>query len=61
MNTHEESTVVVHNHVRHERDTRSGLNGFRAWREEVSDKIEPCDCGWQPAKPPHYRVKRSHK
>lgn len=52
--------VVVHNSVRHGRDTPGGLNGFRwFWSERTDPILERCDCGWRlDRKPtPHYRVK----
>lgn len=47
--------ALVHNHVRHTTRTGSGNNGFRAWLEMPSDRIEPCDCGWSGLE--HYKVK----
>jgi hypothetical protein len=47
--------VLVHNHVRHTTRTRCASNGFRAWHQKPSDKLEPCECGWSGL--PHYRVK----
>lgn len=51
---------LVHNHVRPEGfpDVGLGSSGFRAWVQEPSTRIEPCDCGWAPSLPVHYRVAR---
>jgi len=47
--------VLVHNHVRHKANTPCGLDGFRAWMQKPSDRVEPCGCGWSGL--PHYRIK----
>jgi hypothetical protein len=39
-----EGLIVAHNHIRPAKPI--GLNGFRAWLTEPSDKYERCDCGW---------------
>jgi hypothetical protein len=49
--------VVVHNHVQPARDL--GMNGFRAWIEEPSEKLVACSCPWAPRLGTHYRVNRS--
>jgi hypothetical protein len=47
--------VIVHNHVMHNKRTRIGVNGFRAWTEPPGKaRRELCDCGWRGL--PHYRV-----
>jgi hypothetical protein len=50
--------VLVHNNLRHDRDQRPGVNGFRAWTEEEgkNPRLTPCRCGWSGLA--HYRVKR---
>jgi hypothetical protein len=48
--------VVVHNHVKPAH--RPGTRGFRAWFEETSAKVEPCDCGWRPELGRHFRMNR---
>ena len=56
-----EGRVLVHNHVRHEPDTPTGVNGFRAWTVPVDWQAVPlveCDCGWAPLAGAHYRVDR---
>jgi hypothetical protein len=37
---------------------RSGVNGFRFWLAESSERLERCDCGWAPELGQHYRVRR---
>jgi hypothetical protein len=45
--------VLHHNHIRHDTDTPSGVNGFRGWWEQKPmDDWEPCKCGWSGL--PHY-------
>jgi hypothetical protein len=46
--------VLVHNHIRHSKNTPSGENGFRAWYQESTDGLVGCRCGW--ARIAHYRV-----
>ena len=46
--------VLVHNNVWHTTRTPHGIRGFRGWFQKLSDKLEPCECGW--AGLPHYRV-----
>jgi hypothetical protein len=47
--------VIVHNHIRHDANTRHGTRGFRYWSEPLSDKLAICHCGWRPKEPPHYQ------
>jgi hypothetical protein len=52
--------VLVHNHVRARRTL--GLNGFRAWTEKPSNRLEVCNCKWAGVDLhglKHYRVKRA--
>jgi hypothetical protein len=51
--------VVVHNTVRPVRPL--GLNGFRAWLQEPSERLEVCPCGWAPKLPVHHRVAQGPK
>jgi hypothetical protein len=51
--------VLVHNHVQHKVDTVCGERGFRAWTQMLSDRLQPCKCGWSGL--PHYRVRRRPK
>jgi hypothetical protein len=51
--------VLVHNHVQHKVDTWCGERGFRAWTQKLSDRLQPCRCGWSGL--PHYRVRRRAK
>lgn len=45
--------VLCHNNVKHDKDTRSGVHGFRAWFEKAPPKgFKPCKCGWSGL--PHY-------
>src|SRR5262245_53643778 len=51
--------MLVHNHIKHSRKTKQGVNGFRAWMQLSSrkpERLESCDCGWSGL--PHYRIKR---
>jgi hypothetical protein len=50
--------VVVHNHIRHTPQTRSGERGFRFWRQDLTERLERCDCGWAPELKEHYHVRR---
>jgi hypothetical protein len=46
--------VLMHNHVKHDKHTPCGVNGFRAWTD--SDRPQNfvlCECGWSGL--PHYR------
>lgn len=47
--------VLVHNHIQHAVDTPCGWNGFRAWTQKRSRRLERCKCGWSGL--PHYRVR----
>jgi hypothetical protein len=47
--------VLVHNHVIPQRHL--GENGFRAWTQQHTDRLEVCRCKWAGLK--HYRVKRT--
>jgi hypothetical protein len=50
-----EGRCIVHNHVRPAHPI--GMNGFRAWTQDSDPvRLEPCDCGWAPKLPEHYRV-----
>jgi hypothetical protein len=51
-----DGVVVVHNHVRPRR--RLNWEGFRAWVQAPTDRLERCGCGWAPETGPHYRVTR---
>jgi elongation factor P hydroxylase len=53
--------VLVHNHIvqAHGVYTVCGWNGFRAWTQKPSRKLEPCKCGWSGLV--HYRVKARNK
>ena len=48
--------VLVHNNVRPA--TRLGECGFRAWTQIPTDNLTPCDLGWAPEVPKHYKVAR---
>lgn len=49
--------IVAHNHVRPVHPL--GLNGFRAWTDDASDRYEPCDCEWAAGRlAQHHRVRR---
>jgi hypothetical protein len=49
-----EGRLVVHNQV--SRAAVLGERGFRAWTEPVAASgCVPCDCGWAPWLPEHYR------
>jgi mRNA interferase MazF len=48
--------VLVHNSVRPTR--RLDLNGFRAWLQSRSDRLELCPCSWATELGEHYRVRR---
>jgi hypothetical protein len=50
--------ILVHNHVRPAE--RQGTRGFRFWLADAppAENYEPCDCGWAPHLPVHYRVVR---
>ena len=51
--------VLVHNHVVPQRVL--GMNGFRAWTQNLSDKLKVCDCKWAGVDLGglvHYRVKK---
>ena len=48
--------VLVHNHLQHEKDTPSGMRGFRAWFQKSTDGLVVCECGWSGLE--HYRVDR---
>jgi hypothetical protein len=48
--------VLVHNHIRPAR--RQATRGFRYWLQPLDEHVEPCECGWAPELPEHYRVKR---
>jgi hypothetical protein len=41
-----DGVVVVHSHVRPRR--RLGWDGFRAWLQEPTERLERCDCKWAP-------------
>jgi hypothetical protein len=49
--------MLVHNRVRHSRNARQGIGGFRYWEQASSPKLEECSCGWRPEWGTHYRVK----
>ena len=41
-------------------DLPPGFEGFRAWLSKPDPKqLQACRCGWAPALPPHFRVKRA--
>jgi hypothetical protein len=52
--------IVVHNHIKHDKRTRIGVNGFRAWRKSKEAlKLEKghyvrCECDWMDIT--HYRL-----
>jgi len=49
--------VLVHNHVKHKKNTPNGVSGFRAWTQlPDAEGLAGCDCGWSGL--PHYRVQR---
>jgi prophage regulatory protein len=48
--------ILVHNHVRPAE--RQGERGFRFWWADDAARHEPCDCGWAPHLPAHYRGRR---
>jgi hypothetical protein len=45
---------LAHNHVLHGRNTRSGINGFRAFWVADRSGWQPCRCGWRPDLGEHY-------
>jgi len=50
--------VLVHNHVKPQPEL--GLNGFRAWTQNLTDDLEACQCDWAGVDLhglKHYRVK----
>ena len=53
---------MVHNHVRPEDFHASyplGLNGFRAWTDDASDRYALCSCEWaEGLLAEHYQVRR---
>jgi hypothetical protein len=51
-----DGVVVVHNHVRPRR--RLGYDGFRAWVQRPTDRLEVCPCTWAPEAGVHYRIGR---
>jgi hypothetical protein len=52
--------VIVHNHVLPvSRTQRHGVNGFRFWRAQLSDRLEKCECGWSGLR--HYHLKKYSK
>jgi hypothetical protein len=50
--------VVVHNILPTTPHARLGPNGFHAWLDVPSDRIQVCTCGWAPQLGVHYRVRR---
>lgn len=51
-----EGRVLVHNTNQPTR--RLFENGFRAWLQVISDKLEPCPCKWAEKLGTHYRIAR---
>jgi hypothetical protein len=50
---HRRRRVLMHNHVRHSVDMPCGVNGFRAWTDDMPQPgFKPCRCGWSGL--PHY-------
>lgn len=51
--------VLIHNQVRSKRDDGTDRvaaeEGFRAWFDEPSDRLELCECGWSGLE--HYRLR----
>lgn len=44
---------LCHNHIVHNKRTKPGVNGFRAWFvSELHLHFKPCKCGWSGLK--HY-------
>lgn len=55
-----EGRVLIHSHVRPQ--PKLGANGFRAWTETLSDKLEVCPCDWAGVDLHgliHYRIKQN--
>lgn len=48
--------VTVHNHIDRTQRTRNGVNGFRVWKTELSDRLEVCPCIWHGEDGTHYRI-----
>jgi hypothetical protein len=46
--------VLMHNHIKHDKHTLCGVNGFRAWTDSSPpEHFVLCECGWSGL--PHYR------
>jgi hypothetical protein len=46
--------VLMHNHIKHDKYTPCGVNGFRAWTDSSPPQhFVLCECGWSGL--PHYR------
>ena len=46
--------VLMHNHIKHDKHTPCGVNGFRAWTDSSPpEHFVLCECGWSGL--PHYR------
>ena len=46
--------VLVHNLIRHNRNTVPGTDGFRAWFDEPHSDYVICSCGWAAQLAMHY-------
>ena len=47
--------LVAHNHIRHGKNTRNGVNGFRYfWIASREGGWKLCGCGWRPDLGQHY-------
>jgi ABC transporter substrate binding protein len=47
--------LLAHNHIRHGKNTRNGVDGFRYfWIASHEGSWKLCHCGWRPDLGPHY-------
>jgi hypothetical protein len=47
--------LLAHNHIRHGKNTRNGVNDFRYfWIASREGSWKLCRCGWRPDLGPHY-------
>jgi hypothetical protein len=47
--------LLAHNHIRHGKNTRNDVNGFRYfWIASREGSWKLCRCGWRPDLGPHY-------
>jgi hypothetical protein len=48
--------VIVHNHIQHGPNARSGTRGFRVWLAQPAKQYIVCECGWVSNLGEHYCV-----